>query len=725
MNLLKLTFSIFILSVFFAGSIESIKAQENSGTPVQSSVASSYDNGYSGFLERVGFENFSQRLRQSIKDKNFLDPNISEKVLVYQSDRLEMYNDVRDLAVEVLNTLHTNNRSPVSRDKIIEFAARLLNMKPIAPDLPERYENDPDAATIHLMERTRDNIEVQSEVMMSDLITVLYGKNRIQFVLDQLEKNSNYDQLDEISRVEVIRLAELQKKVNRLVQFMYLDNEMGGYSVSALGKALVLGLTRYQILKEKSGGKVNKDTDLIEKMKAKLESFKLHYENYVGTELVIDGEDGKKQIMKINNGDDIFERSYGQQANEITAGSRPGGLQNWLKAAELGLLGSIAGRNLHNENGEVEDKPKLSDRLNKKLRESKMFTNGVSHAGIAEVLVDPETGIETTRSWDAYLDDLEGGMRVTDILHQFARKSEYLRLISYYPDAEKFARYAQEYAKKTGYKETIWMGDKENKNGTIHKEDSVPWKAHITEEEFKQLITLAQNNPTAFSKEIRRRVVLGMQDLFYKGTGFASGFNNSFGRAYCSFAIYLAYMQRTNIDPQPVHDRWNYLVQVAKKMEVEKLEKYNMERRLISPVGLITQAKIFSDENYQEVTYGKLSEESRLRESFAKAVETAMDTNIHRRLRTIGQFVKGTQPGAEHAAHETLLITRIEDAFAIERNYNKIGKRDHHHGDNLSSYMRRVNSLIRRAHKRAAQKSASSENSNRQDNLSCSNVFKK
>ena len=137
MNLLKLTFSIFILSVFFAGSIESIKAQENSGTPAQSTVASSYDNGYSGFLERVGFENFSQRLRQSIKDKNFLDPNISEKVLVYQSDRLEMYNDVRDIAVEVLNTLHTNNRSPVSRDKIIEFAARLLNMKPIAPYLPE------------------------------------------------------------------------------------------------------------------------------------------------------------------------------------------------------------------------------------------------------------------------------------------------------------------------------------------------------------------------------------------------------------------------------------------------------------------------------------------------------------------------------------------------------------------------------------------------------------
>ncbi len=666
--------------------------------------------GYDAFLRGLGYEDLAAELRNSLKNKKFLNKTLSPKVLTYQIQRVEMYNHARSLATEILNTLHTTNRSPESRDKIVEFTVRLLDTKPVEPpsSLPTEFGNDPDKATVYLMERTRNNIETQSELLMSDLIHTLYGKSSINEVLNQLESNT----LDASTKKEIERIAQLQKKMNKLVQFMYLDNEMGSFSVTALGKALVLGITRHRIL--------------IPKLKMKLKEYGLYYENYVGDTLLVKTSDGKVKKVEIRNGDYILERSFGKQANEITAGARPSGIINWLFAAKLGLLGRLAGRYLHHSDEEVVRKPGFWDYVTKRLRESKFFTNGVSHVGIAEVLTDSETGIKTTRSWDSYIDAENGGIRVTDILHQFAKRSEYLRLVVSRPDVKKLANYAVEYAKKIGYKEVVQMGDYENKDGSIRSTDTVPWKTNITKEEFENLNALAQTDPLAYSKEVGRRVVIGMKDLFHHGAGFAYRFSNSYGRVYCSSAIVLSFLRYVNIDPQSIPDRWNYIVRIAKKMSMPGLDNVDMDRRMIAPGGLALWQRDLIDLNEIQIAdYPSLATEERNALEFAPE-QVAMNPELHRRFRTNGPFVKATQDGAKDAAKNSVLITEIEDIFTLRKeSLSKFGRGiDQPHGRAQSSYMGRVDNLLATAErKRNALEQIKKSNST--DALTCPMVFKK
>ncbi|MEK6773200.1 MAG: hypothetical protein AABY64_04615 [Bdellovibrionota bacterium] len=712
------------LFFFIAATLGLSATAEGQEIPPKTTIHQQDTYGYSAFLTRLGFEDLAAELRSSLENKNFLNKTLSPKVLTYQIQRVEKYNYARFLATEILNSLHTTNRSPESREKIVQFALRLLDTKPVEPPtrLPTEFENNPDKATIYLMERTRNNIETQSELLMADLIHTLYGKSSINEVLNQLESNT----LDASSKNEIERLAQIQKKMNALVQFMYLDNEMGSFSVTALGKALVLGMTRHQILKEKAASRSqNENFNLITKLKMEFKKYHhagLYYENYVGDTLLVNTSDGKVKKIEIKNGDYIFERSFGKQANEITAGARPSGIKNWFFAAQLGLLGRLAGRYLHHSDEDVVRKPGFWDYVYKKLRESKFFTNGVSHAGIAEVLKDSETGMKTTRSWDSYIDAENGGMRVTDILHQFAKRSEYLRLVVSRPDVKKLANYVQEYVKKIGYKDVIQMGDYENKDGSIRSEDTVPWKAKITKNDFEDLHTLAHTNPFAYSEEVGRRVVLGMKDLFHQGLAFAYHFSNSYGRAYCTSAIVLSFLSRVGIDPQSMPDRWNYIVRIAKRISMPGIDKVDMVHRVTAPGGLIWQRQLIDPNDIQIADYPLLTTEERIALEFAPE-RVAMDPELHRRLRTQGFFVKATQDGVKEVAANSVLITEIEDMFALRKESSKFGDVDRPRGRARSSYLGRVDHLLATAERNNT--SAQIKKSDNADVLMCPKVFRK
>ncbi len=677
--------------------------------------------GYDAFLKRVSFENFSAGLDQSLNDRNFLNPHISQRVLPYHSKRYLINNYARELANELLSTLHTTNRNPESRDKIIEFAIKLLRTEPVDPPnrLPEEFKSNPEKATEYLMEITRENIEVQSEVVMADLINALYGKK----VTDEFLKNMSTQ--DKETRAAIKHLSYLQKKISHLVQFMYLDNEMGRFSVAALGKALVLGMTRYQVLRDRSGATTSPENNLITRMKKAFKEFNdagFYYENYVGTTLIVNGEDGERKKVEIKNGDFIFERSFGQQANEIISGARPSGFQNTWQAAKLGLMGLIAGRYLHNTDDSITKDPSLNDRMKKSLRESKIFTNGVSHSGVAEVLKDPETGIETTRSIDAYLDEKEGGIRFTDILHQFANKSEFLRFIVARPDPAKLAKLALKSKNEIGYREIVHMGDKENKDGSVHKENSVPWRIGISEPEYNELNSIAERNPQEFAKITGDNLVLGMKELFYKGTGFAHGFSNSHGRVYCSFAMVLAIQIKMGFDIQPIHDRWNYFVQIAKKFNMAGLERYNMKNRIVAPGGLFWQGKLIDFNDIQVVDYPLLPTEERNLEGFSPR-QVAQNSELHRQLRTINEFVKNTQDGAQAAAEKSNTIEEIENIFNAEIANSKFSGDDRPHGRARNSYLAKARALIETAKPRATSQ-AKVQNQNNSQN-SCSKIFLK
>lgn len=700
--------SFFILIIFFFGGFyfPSASAQVDSSRIE--------DRGYDAFLRRMGFEDFSALLRKSLEEKDFLNKHLSPKVLKFQSERLETYNNARDLALEVLESLYTRNRNPESRDKIIEFTTRLLTTKPFQLDerLPDRYAKDPDGALQHVIEITRENIEKQSEILMADLINTLYGKEKIDQFLSLAEENPA-----EASKIpEVQHLFSLQKKVNQLVQFMYLDNEMGGFAVTAFGKAMVLGLTRYQFL--------NKKDNLIKKLKASLRNSGLYYENYVGRHLIVEGAKGTFKV-EIRNGDNIFERSFGKQANEITAGIRPSGLQNWLFALRQNLMGSVIGRNFHTDDDSITKNPGVKEQLYKQIRETALMTNGVSHVGTAEVLTDPETGMQTTRSWDSYIDDGEGGIRVTDILHQFARKSEYLRLVVSRFDARKFAKYAQDYVKKFGYNEVAWMGDRENKDKTIANKDSVPWPTEISKEEFFKLHALAETDPEAYAEEIAKREVDGIKNLHRKGLAFAKGFSNSFGRGYCSFVKQLAIKMKTGIDPISTPDRWNIIVKLAKRMKMPGTENLDTNQKLVSPGAFLWQKNLMDANDIQVVDYPLLSTEERIAENFSPRY-TARNIDLYRRLKTLRAFVMGAQSGSLEAAENTMLTTWIEDAITIRNEYGKAADANEH-GRPRNSYLAQADRVVNRARERRDKGDTRNPSPSpmAKTSLSCSSVFKK
>jgi hypothetical protein len=639
----------------------------DSGTGVTVTTERSQEvrKGYDDYLRRMGFEDFSGALRESLVQKNFLNKDLSPKVLQFQAKRYEFYNIVRELATDLLLTLHTTNRSPDSRDKLIEFATKLLTIKPIEPPtrLPDRIKNLrgkelETAAWDYAVEVTRQNIENHIQILMSDLIHVTFGQKNTLHALEKL-KNGNADPAL-TAKVETLKKYEVQ--ISALVKFMYLDAGLGSFSVTALGKALVLGMTRYEKLATKMDP--NRKVNLISKIKRSLRKSGLYYENYVGTVLKVNSENGIVNVQ-IKNGDFIHERSIGKEANEITSGARPGGFKNFLYAVRLTLLGSLVGTRLFPEEETGSNRKTLLTLAKDRLAKLSAFQTGVSHVGVAEVLHDPETGTETTRSWDNYPDDSEGGIRITDILHQFAKYSEYMRLVVSRYSPSRFLSYAKEYAQKVGYKEIVWMGDRKKADGELQM-DIVPWKSSMTEKEFIELHSAPPSAAASYYEEINRRTIEGMRELFLKGIGFAYGFSNEIGRGYCTFTIFMARLIKTGIDPQPRIDRWNYSVPLLAKMGSAATEGLRVGLRILAPAGFMWQSSLTDPKSIQNVTYPKLSDEERLRTGFSSQ-EAPMNSDLYHDLKRLPEFVRLSQEGIN--AKDTVTASEIEEA--LERNIQK------------------------------------------------------
>jgi hypothetical protein len=269
------------------------------------------------------------------------------------------------------------------------------------------------------------------------------------------------------------------------------------------------------------------------------------------------------------------------------------------------------------------------------------FRTGVSHVGVAEKLRDQETGIETTRSWDNYPDAEEGGIRATDILHQFAKEGEYMRFAVARYDPLKFLHHAREYASKVGFKETVWMADVVDKRG--HTRAGVaPISAAITKEEFEKLHSASDAQAKDYYAEVTRRVIHGMREMMMGGIGFAYGFSNELGRGYCTKTIFEAFLRYVGIDPQKVADRWNKAVEGLAKFGSEATKGLNLNLRILAPGGFMWQSELVDPDSVKVVTYKDMTERERLMAGFAPR-DISLNADLHRRLRLIQDFVKGGQ----------------------------------------------------------------------------------
>src|SRR6185437_15188186 len=94
-------------------------------------------NDYAAFLERLGFEDFSTEIRNTIKAAKDRHQSagigaVSEAVLSHSAERAEILNVSRRLAVEVAAGLESgpSDREDAER-RAVSLAAKLLTLKPI------------------------------------------------------------------------------------------------------------------------------------------------------------------------------------------------------------------------------------------------------------------------------------------------------------------------------------------------------------------------------------------------------------------------------------------------------------------------------------------------------------------------------------------------------------------------------------------------------------------
>ena len=622
---------------------------------------------YRDFLLRMGFEDFSKEMKESLRTKNFLSEEISEEVLRFQAPRYRIYNDAREIAAQLLADMHGEKSNDQKRRRLAELAAKLLATLPLTP--PETFpaeianapEEEKEAKKLkHAIEVTRQSIQTQTEIILADIIAARFDRARVLEVQQKLAASGD-QALTADERIRYEELKQIQKSVARLVQLMYLDAEMGRFSVAALGKALVLGITRHARLEPAKG------SQLVAHLKQELEKNGLFYENYVGTELKVRARNGQVETITIENGDIVMERSIGPEANQITSAARPGGIRNFFRAARIALMGSVVGVFvIPGEDARGEDLStwkRLILTIRRRIADMDVFRRGVSHVGVAQVLVDNETGMKTTRSLDNYPDAKEGGIRVTDILHQFATPAEYMRLMVSRFNPEKFQAYAKRYAAEKGYEAEVWKSH-EMDGDKIKKANSIAWKSNISKADFEALHAMPASQAREYMTEINARVVKGMLDYLYKGMAFAYGFSNILGRGYCTFSVFISFLQNTGIDPQPQRDRWNYIARGLHKMGVGDAKDLRVGERILAPAGLTWQKDVVDLDQVQRVDYKKMSEAERMELHFANVVK-AQDPELLESLQKIDQFVRAAAP--KNIAEDSTTIERIERAIEADR----------------------------------------------------------
>lgn len=154
-----------------------------------------------------------------------------------------------------------------------------------------------------------------------------------------------------------------------------------------------------------------------------------------------------------------------------------------------------------------------------------------------------------------------------------------------------------------------------------------------------------------------------------------------------------------NIEPQPVHDRWNHLVQFGAKIGIKDLSKYKMDNRILAPAGMMWQSSLVGERDIQVVDFPKLNDKDRASLGFA-AADIALEPDLHRKLRTIRDFVKGAQVGASGPAEDSVLPGEIAAAIQAQRDKADLG-RQQGASHPQQSYIGQVSATIQRLQRHA------------------------
>lgn len=563
-------------------------------------------------LIALGFEDYSAQAKDTLENHpEKMLGNVSPLVLKFNEERFQVINHARELAVLFGSELE---RKGQSRDRIRDFAnltARALSLQPKDPyqELPDEVFNAPPEkreklAKDILVRWTRNDILEQARALTADFMVTFYGKEAIHTLERKLDNKWNLTDREESMRENV---TKIYNHILPLVRFAYLDSTMG--QTRYLGRALSAVMLRESRVSQ------NKDMEEILMQESKKRGLTL--ENFVGDTWVLPTEKGKIFRSQIENGDFITERGLEGQSADISWAARPA-WRDTFHAMRRGLWGTFTSPLLAVHAKPMEKLTSL-DKIRMRLSESPLGRQGFSHMGIANVLVDPESGVKMTWIVDNYPNEEYGGIRITG-LEQFGPIGPIKAIGITRYDPEKFWDFVQEHIRKEGYNPVAWVSelepiDKEGKKLKVEKIEKQEVPTLISEEEFRKLHAVPREEAKKWFETIMKRVTEHVRKdyLSESGLGFARGFSNFCGRGYCSFTPNLAARQMVGIDLQQNPDRWSVVLKALKALGVKSAKNLKTDIRIIAPSGFMSQQGLIDPKHTHRIIYPRTALSERVR----------------------------------------------------------------------------------------------------------------
>ncbi len=586
----------------------------------KSSIATEQIQGeYQDFLTRMGFKDYSAEIAANRKQKTGIAPT-SDAVLAAAQERYTIFNSSRDLAVELVAGLAQHPEDKILREKLVDFTAQMLKLRPALIDQPV----PPEIQSITNDERKEKKLfefaaKEESQIMKKHTAAVAAG------ALDVLGFDAkNIEKLDRLQKegktltaAQAAKAAQIEtvtENVAKVVSFTYLDAEMG--QTEYLGRAMALALTKV--------ARDTRDPTLEKELRNAVRKQDLHLENFVGDKLMMPNEAGKPVRIPVRNGAIILERSDGPEAARLIAASRPP-WSRLLDAIRLRLRGHWIALVLEPGDTVSTEAPSLVTRIRRVLGATPFATRGYSHVGMANVLKDPATGISTIWALDNYPHDngkAGGGIRVIGV-EQFAQPGPYVRLGV--KNMEPKAVLAQ--AKNQAFNEEIWQTYELEPEG--FGEDLRPlknaakkpaaWKTKVTPEEFARIKNVPMSRAKTWFEKTMQQATEYMRGpmLTAHGIGFNDSYGNVKGWAFCSQTVQMAIGQSTGIEIQPVHDRWDGLVRVLDAFHSKATAPLGVSdprTRTVAPGGLVWGTP---DGDFHQVTYPDMDPLDRAKAHFS------------------------------------------------------------------------------------------------------------
>jgi hypothetical protein len=557
------------------------------------------------FLQEIGFKKYSEEIDKNLKipssDRSvFINPVGGQRkdVLNFNRESMAILDNAREISATVISK-HTETLKVPSEDrtKILRLAARLLNYQPspFPTEFPQEIESIKDvserevARTKYVAQIVEKNIEKDTNALFSDLVDVLHGKTEAASILSKPDSKA------------FLELKNLQNEVNSYVNKTYLFPESG--QTRYLGRAFNLAILREARL-NKNLGLENELTEV-----AKKEGIILG--NYTSNKLRLENSKNRIQEIVLKDGAFAHEYSRGREAWEITSAVMPSTFRDRIRAIKENALGHLLLLGLMPDESKLKEKldsgKPLSywDKFKMKVAQSRMANRGYSHIGMVFTNEHAETGLANPMIFDNYPNAENGGVRYVGV-EQFATPGKFQRfgVVDYDPKA--FLRYAKEEYKKNGYQSVIWEADFSDREGNpVKRPDGKKQKIkiEISKEEMEKILNYPDSKADIWWKnEMVPRLRRGMEKYVTRdGLGFAYGFTNVCGTAYCSSTIEKLYLKETGIDPIKNKDRYSKFVEWMKRVGVESAKDVDLNQRITAPGSPLWQSDL--KPNHQQIDY--------------------------------------------------------------------------------------------------------------------------